>query len=69
MAYQTVIAETLKIAPARARLVEGYLRLQYGTLSHLSREDITHEYCRRGISTAIDADVDGAIKLAASYGL
>lgn len=67
-AYQQVLADTLKISPQRAVLVEAYLRLQYSTLGHLSRADFRHEYTR-GISDTIDADPESARALAASYGL
>lgn len=68
-AYQQVLADTLHISPARAVLVEAYLRLQYSTLGHLSRADFRHEYTHGGISEAIDADPESARALAASYGL
>ena len=68
-AYQTILAETLKITPERAVLVEAYLRLQYSTLGHLSRADFRREYTRGGISATIDADVEQAIGLAKSFGL
>ena len=68
-AYQTILAETLKITPERAVLVEAYLRLQYSTLGHLSRADFLSEYTRGGISATIDADVEQAIGLAKSFGL
>ena len=67
--YARVLAETLKITPERARLVEAYLRLAYKTLDHLSRSDFRHEYTKRGISDAIDADPAQAEALAKSYGL
>lgn len=68
-AYKTILEETLKITPDRAILVESYLRLQYGTLDNLSRADFQREYAIGGISDAIDADVDQAIRLAQSFGL
>lgn len=68
-AYQKILADTLHISPERAVLVEAYLRLQYSTLGHLSREDFRHEYTRGGISDTIDADPESARALAASYGL
>lgn len=67
--YQTIIADILKITPQRAVLVEAYLRLQYGTLDHLSRAAIWHEYTHGGISATIDADPDQAVRLARSIGL
>lgn len=67
--YTVTIAETLKVTKDRARLVEAYLRLQYGTLDALSRMDFCREYRRGGISAAIDADVNGAIRLADSYAI
>lgn len=67
--YGRVLAETLKITTERARLVEAYLRLQFGTLSHLSREDFRHEYTDGGISDTIDADTRQAIALAESFGI
>lgn len=67
--YNDIIRRTLKITPERARLVEAYLRLDYGTLDHLSNVEIRREYHVGGISAAIDADVDGALKLAESLGL
>ncbi len=66
--YTEIIQRTLSVTAERARLVEAYLRLQYGTLDRLSRADIRREY-RHGISGAIDADVEGSIRLAESYGL
>ena len=66
--YQELIASTLKITKERAILVEAYLRLQYGALDSLSRIDIRREY-RTGISEAIDADVESALKLAETFGL
>lgn len=69
MAYEQVLADTLKIAPERAALVEGYLRLQYKTLDHLSRADFRREYTKGGISAAIDADPAAAVQLARSFGL
>jgi hypothetical protein len=65
----SVIAETLKITPERARLVEAFLRLQYSTLDALSRADIRREYRSGGICGAIDADIHQALRLADSYGL
>ena len=62
-------ADTLKITPQRAVLVEAYLRLQYSTLGHLSRIDFRREYTKGGISDAIDADPEEAIALAKSFGL
>lgn len=67
--YQQIIATTLQIAPARARLVEGYLRLQYKTLDHLSREDIRREYVEGGIAATIDDDPAMADRLASTYSL
>ena len=67
--YQALLVKTLKITPQRAVLVEGYLRLQHGTLDHLSCADFGREYKRGGISAAIDADPEGAIELAQSFGL
>ena len=64
----SMIAETLKISPERATLVEAYLRLEHGTLDHLSRVDVRREYAR-GISATIDANLEQAIALARSFGL
>ena len=69
MDYNTIISDTLKITRERARLVEGYLRLQYSTLDHLSRVDIRREYRKGGISATIDADVSAAIRLADSLAI
>jgi len=66
--YQTILAETLQITPSRAVLVEAYLRLQYGSLGNLSRDDFRREY-KAGISAAIDADPAEAAALAQSFGL
>jgi GNAT superfamily N-acetyltransferase len=66
--YNSIIRDTLKVTPERARLVEAYLRLQYSTLDHLSRVDIRREYRSGGIGATIDADVEAAIRLADSYG-
>ena len=49
------------------RHVEGYLRLDFGTLDHLSRGRFLKEM--REIIPAIDADPKGAESLARSYGL
>ena len=67
--YQKVLSETLSVSPERALLVEGYLRLQYGTLDHLSMEDFRREYTSGGISRSIDEDPALAADLAKSYGL
>ena len=69
MSYNDIIRSTLKITPERARLVEAYLRMEYGTLNHLSARDIRRNYYHGGISYAIDANLDGALKLAESFGL
>jgi hypothetical protein len=69
--YSKLISDILMITPQRASLVEGYLRLQFGTLSALSHVDIRREYHSGGansISAVIDADVESAIRLAKSFG-
>lgn len=65
--YNRIICETLGINKNRARLVEAYLRLRFGVLDALSREDIRTEYGI--IGEAIDADPIGAESLALSYGM
>lgn len=67
--YNQIISEVLNVTPARARLVEAFLRLQYGTLDALSRDRILSEYTAGGISEAIDEDAALVERLADSYGL
>jgi len=64
--YQRLIKELLPQVQD-PRHVEAYLRLRYGTLDHLSREEFTEE----GLISleVIKADPKGAEKLAQSYGL
>ena len=64
----TIIAKTLNIAADRARLVEGYLRLEHRTLGSLSAAQIRKAY-RSEISDTIDCDPAMAERVAASYGL
>jgi hypothetical protein len=66
--YRDVIVRTCRVTPQRATLVEAWLLLQHGTLDHLSRVEIKRAY-DRGISQAIDADVEQSIRLAQSFGL
>ena len=57
-----------KLAPKYdPRHVEAYLRLEYGTLDHLSPATFTKEV--RIACQCIDADPDQAEQLARSFGL
>ena len=49
------------------RHIEAYMRLQYGTLSHLSRE--TFEGETKLLIEVVDLDLEGAEETAQSYGL
>lgn len=66
--YNARICAALGITPERARLVEGFLRLEWRGLDSLSAEGIRHEY-EAGICEAIDSDPAVAERLAASFGL
>jgi hypothetical protein len=68
MNYETT-ARILGISQERARLVEAYLLLQYGRLSHLADETIVLEYNQGGISACIDLDPKESEGLAKSFGL
>lgn len=67
--YTGILSEVLAISNERALLVEAHLRLQYGTLCHLSQERIRFEYTDGGISEVIDLAPDQAVELAKSMGL
>lgn len=69
MYYNKMLQELLGIDSQRARYVEAYLRLEYGTLNHLDASRIKLEYYDLGISEAIDQDPAGAETLAQSYAL
>lgn len=60
--YTRSIAKQLGVTLQRARFVEAWLRLQYGTLDALSQEQIKYEYENGGpmgpISAAIDESTD-----------
>lgn len=65
--YQGRIAELLKCSLADARLVEGYMRLESGTLDALSP---TAFYAEAAVCfEAVEADREEAELLARSYGL
>lgn len=70
--YTPTVSRILGIPESEARLVVGYLRLQYGTLDHLSQERIRFEYLDGGpdgsIKDTIEADRKGAERLADDYG-
>ncbi len=64
--YAAIIAP---LAPGYdPRHIEAYMRLQYGTLSHLSRDDFAREakICMACVDTA---GVEAAERCARSYGL
>lgn len=50
------------------RHVEAFMRLQYGTLDHLSRAEFRRETAI-GVGCVDEGGEDGAESLAASYGL
>lgn len=66
--YNARICAALGITPERARLVEGFLRLERRGLDSLNDNAIRREYAC-GISEAIDSDPAVAERLAASFGL
>lgn len=67
--YNRFIQQELKIDASRARLVEAYLRRQYGTLDALSAADVRREYTEGQIGRTIDAAPAEAERLARSFGL
>lgn len=50
------------------RHLEAYARLKYGTLSHLSRDDLREE-AEIGAACIKAAGIEGAERLAKSFGL
>lgn len=65
--YQNIIKDLFPDEDVDPRHVEGYLRLRFGTLDHLSRDDLEEE-CLSAMD-AIDMDPKAAEQLAQSYGL
>jgi hypothetical protein len=72
MSYQSIISEILSSTGHAGQYhphqIEAYMRLQYGTLDHLSRQQFVEEVelCR----ACIDEDgPENAEKLADTYGL
>ena len=64
--YQAIIAE---LAPGYdPRHIEACMRLQHGTLDHLTREDFARE-AQIGVEFIRQAGRDEAEALAVSYGL
>ena len=63
----TTIARILNVTADRARLVRGYLQLEYHTLDSLSAAQIKRQY--REIGPTIDADPAMANRVAESFGL
>jgi hypothetical protein len=61
------IARILDITADRARLVRGYLQMEYRTLDSLSAAQIKREY--REIGPTIDADPVMAERIAQSFGI
>lgn len=68
MLYQKLIADLLNGADYDPRHVEALMRLQYGTLNHLSRQDFRSEIrlCKQVID---QMGKDSAERTAKSYGL
>ena len=62
-----VLAETHPSLSIEPRLIEGYLRLKYGCLDALSREDFKKEILE--IVEVVLQGRDEADELASSYGL
>lgn len=68
MFYQQLIKELLDGRDYDPRHIEAYMRVEYGTLDHLSREDFQHEV--EVCIVCIDAGGKGQAELLArSYGL
>lgn len=65
--YQNIIKDLFPDSEIDPRHVEGYLRLRFRTLDHLSRDDFEEE-CLSAMD-AIDMDPKAAEELAQSYGL
>lgn len=66
MAYATQIKEI--VPELDPRHVEAYMRLEYGTLDHLSPERFASE-ARTAASCVVMGGTDEAESLAVSYGL
>ena len=67
ISYQQQIANLLECALADARLVESFMRLEYGTLDNLSPQKFKSE-AKIGYA-CVQVDPEAAKELATSYGL
>jgi hypothetical protein len=68
MFYQTLIKELLRGRDYDPRHIESFMRIQYGTLNHLTREDFEREV--KVCMACIDAcGKDDAEQYAKSMGL
>lgn len=68
--YATEIIKSLVrqgLPTVEPRLIEAFMRLQYGTLDHLDRATFDAEVALA--AACVDADPSGAEELARSYGL
>lgn len=65
--YRKLIIELSKCTTEEARLVEGYMRLEFGTLDHLTRAQFK-KAAKEGYKM-VCLDPDEAELLAQSYGL
>lgn len=65
--YTNIIVELTKCTPEEAPLVEGFMRVTYGTLDGLDRATFRRE-AKKALVTA-RADLDIARDVARSYGL
>lgn len=65
--YAEVLVEVTGCTTEEAPLVEGYLRLDYGSLSNLSREQIRRD--AREILPLVRAEPAASRRLAVSFGL
>jgi len=65
--YQKQIAKVLGCTNVEARLVEGFMRLEYGTLDNLSPQKFKSE-AKIGYA-CVQVDPEAAKELATSYGL
>lgn len=70
MSYKTIIVEIMsemkKTFTVSPEIVEAYMRLQYGTLNHLSREEFEKEIILA--QGCFELDPEGSQELAQIYG-